>query len=64
MIESPILVPSALEKAERALAHLESILRHDHSRITRQADNAFKDAARGVATGIDILKRQADASAR
>lgn len=64
MIDSPMPVPSALQKAETALTLLNSILKHDHSRITRQADNAFKDAARGVATGIEILRRDANASAR
>ena len=49
MPESPMPVPSPLQKAESALALLNSILKHDHARITRQPALAFKDAARGIA---------------
>ena len=45
MIESPIVGPSPLEKAEIALRYLESIIRHDQSRITRQPANGIKSAA-------------------
>ena len=61
MTESPMPVPSPLQKAETALALLNSILKHDHARITRQPALAFKDAARGVATGIEILRHEAEA---
>ena len=61
MPESPMPVPSPLQKAETALALLNSILKHDHARITRQPALAFKDAARGIATAIETMRREAEA---
>jgi hypothetical protein len=64
MIESPIMVPSALEKAERALAHLESIIRHDLPRITRQPANGVKAAVASLRVAVEIMRHEADANAR
>ena len=61
MPESPMSVPSPLQKAETALALLNSILKHDHARITRQPALAFKDAARGISTAIETMRREAGA---
>ena len=58
MIESPIVGPSPLEKAEIALRYLESIIRHDQSRITRQPANGIKDAARTLRTAVENMRRE------
>ena len=64
MIESPIVGPSPLEKAEIALRYLESIIRHDQSRITRQPANGIKSAASSLSAAVEIMRREAQLAGR
>ena len=64
MIDSPIVGPTPLEKAETALSLARSILKHDRSQITRQVNNGVTDAERSLSVAVDAMRREANGGAR